>query len=281
MSLFFVDSNCDLPRDLLTKMPVECINFPCTLNGEVIKFDKIYDGLGFKPNMLTMEVSSPSTSDYVEVFKQCFYRGDDVIYVYASKNLISVDNLMEAKELLYKDFPNRRLLLIDSSNFSIGQGIISYMLAMMYRNGATLDEISDYYDKIKDEFQVFLSLNSLNVLSDAGLVSNASISGGALRVRPIVTVDSSGKFQVVDKVFGKKKSMLQLFEIIKKMGANVVDYPIGIVYNDDDSLALELKENLIKHFGDEVFVVMGRFSPNNLSIIGGGLGICFHVKKRN
>ncbi len=280
MSLFFVDSNCDLPRELLSKMPVECINFPCTLNGEIVKFDKVYDGLGFKPNMLTMEASSPSTSDYVEIFKQCFYRGDDVIYVYASSKLLDISNLLEAKDLLLKDFPERKLLLIDSSNFSVGQGIVSYMLMMMYRNGATLDEIAEYYDKIKDEFQVFLSLNSLTPLVEAGLVPNATISGGALRVRPIVTVDSEGKFQVVDKVSGKKKSMLQLFEFIKKLGANVVDYPIGIVYNDDDSLALELKDNLVKYFGDETFVIMGKFSPNNLSLIGGGFGICFHVKKR-
>lgn len=281
MSLFFVDSNCDLPRDLLAKMPVECINFPCTLNGEVVKFDKIYDGLGFKPNMLTMEVSTPSVSDYVEIFKQCFYRGDDVVYVYASEKLLDTSNLMEAKDLLLKDFPERKLLLIDSSNFSIAQGIISYMLALMYRNGATIDEMADYSTKIKDEFQVVLSLNSLDTLIQNGHVASTAIGGGALRVRPIVTVDSEGKFQVIDKVSGKKKSMLQLFEYIKKMGANVVDYPIGIVYNDDDSLALELKENLIKYFGEEAFVIMGKFSPNNLSLIGDGLGLCFHVKKKN
>lgn len=281
MSLFFVDNNCDLPRDLLAKMPVECINFPCTLNGEIIKFDKIYDGLGFKPNMLTMEVSTPSTSDYVEIFKQCFYRGDDVAYVYASEKLLDTSNLMEARDLLLKDFPERKLLLIDSSNFSIAQGIISYMLALMYRNGATLDEIADYSTKIKDEFQVMLSLNSLDTLIQNGHIENTTIGGGALRVRPIVTVDSEGKFQVIDKVSGKKKSMLQLLEYIKKMGANVVDYPIGIVCNDDDSLALELKENIIKYFGEETFVIMGKFSPNNLSLIGDGLGLCFHVKKKN
>lgn len=277
----FVDSNCDLPRELLAKMPVECINFPCILNGEIVRFDKVYDGLGFTPNMLKLEPTSPSVDDYVEVFRQGFYRGDDIVYLYTSQKIFDTKNLSEAISVLKNEFPKRKLLAIDTCNFSIGQGLVSYALAMKYRAGATLEELEEMSKSIKDEYQVFLSLDSLDTLNHNGVLLGSQMAGGALRVRPVVTINESGEFALFDKVSGKKKSMLKLVEYIREYGANVVDFPIAIVYSDDDTLANELKSTLVREFGDEAYIMLSRFSPNNRSLIGGGIGVCFHVKKKN
>lgn len=277
----FVDSNCDLPRELLAKMPVECINFPCILNGEIVRFDKVYDGLGFTPNMLKLEPTSPSVDDYVEVFRQGFYRGDDIVYLYTSKKIFDTKNLSEAISVLKNEFPKRKLLAIDTCNFSIGQGLVSYALAMKYRAGATLEELEEMSKSIKEEYQVFLSLDSLDTLNHNGVLLGSQMAGGALRVRPVVTINESGDFALFDKVSGKKKSMLKLVEYIREYGANVVDFPIAIVYSDDDTLANELKSTLVREFGDEAYIMLSRFSPNNRSLIGGGIGVCFHVKKKN
>lgn len=280
MSLFFVDSNCDLPRELLAKMPVECINFPCVLNGEIVKFDRVYDGLGFTPNMLKLEPSSPSTLDYVDAFRQGFYRGDDIVYLYASKKIFDTKNLSEAIDILKQEFPSRKLLAIDTCNFSIGQGLVSYALAMKYRSGATLDELEEMANTIKAEYQVFLSLDSLDTLNQHKVLLGSQMTGGALRVRPMVTVGEVGDFELFDKVSGKKKSMLKLADYIEEYGANVVDYPIAIVYSDDDTLANELKRVLTHKFGDEAYIMLSRFSPNNRSLVGGGIGVCFHTKRK-
>lgn len=281
MSLFFVDSNCDLPRDMLAKMPVECINFPCILNGEIVKFDKVYDGLGFTPNMLTLEPTSPSVEDYVEAFRQGFYRGDDIVYLYTSQKIFDTKNLNKAIDILKQEFPNRKLLAIDTCNFSIGQGLVSYTLAMKYRAGATIEELEEMSKGIKSEYQVFMSLDSLDTLNHNRVLLGSQMTGGALRVRPIVTVNESGEFALFDKVSGKKKSMLKLAEYVREYGANVVDFPIAIVYSDDDSLANELKSILAHELGDEAYIMLSRFSPNNRSLIGGGIGVCFHTKRKN
>ncbi len=280
MSLFFVDSNCDLPREVLAKMPVECINFPCILNGEIVKFDKVYDGLGFTPNMLTLEPTSPSVNDYMDAFRQGFYRGDDIVYLYTSKKIFDTKNLFDAIDALKQEFPERKLIAIDTCNFSVGQGLVSYALAMKYRAGATPQELEKYAEEIKGEYQVFMSLDSLDTLNHHGMLLGSQMTGGALRVRPVITVNGDGEFVLFDKVSGKKKSMLKLAEYIKEYGANVVDFPIAIVYSDDDSLANELKNVLARELGDEAYIMLSRFSPNNRSLIGGGIGVCFHTKRK-
>lgn len=282
MSLFFVDSNCDLGAELIGKLSVECVTFPYTLDDEPKTFDGDYDKLISKSRKLVeIKAGTLTSRNYVSIFEQCFKRGDDVVYLYTSEKIYSTKNLLKAKDKLVKDYPDRKLLLLDTCNFSIAQGLISYEMAMKYRNGATLDELEEYFYKIRNEYALYITMDSTKGLTDGGLVPPTLVSGSGLSVKPILSVDYDGKFQLVEKVSGKKKAAAKLLDYIRKYGSNVADYTVGIVYAEDKALAEELKAKVIENFGEETKVIVGRFSPSNLSIIGlGGLAISFHVKKK-
>ena len=49
MSLFFVDSNCDLEKDYIKKLGFECINLPYSINDMKLEFDYNYDYKKFYP----------------------------------------------------------------------------------------------------------------------------------------------------------------------------------------------------------------------------------------
>lgn len=282
MSLFFVDNNCDLGSELIGKLSIECIDFPYSLDGETRTFDGDYDKLVSKARKLVkVEAGVLTSRNYVSIFEQCFKRDDDVVYLYTSEKIYDTKNLLKAKEKLDKAYPDRKLLLLDTANFSIAQGLISYDLAMKYRNGATLDELEEYFYKVKNEYTLYITMDSVESLVDGGLVPSTLVSGSGLSVKPILAVDVDGKFQLIEKVSGKKKAAAKLLDYIRKYGSNVADYPVGIVYAEDATLANELRDKVIEHFGEETKVIVGRLSPNNLGLIGlGGLGISFHVKKK-
>ncbi|MBE5738226.1 MAG: DegV family EDD domain-containing protein [Clostridiales bacterium] len=283
MSLFFVDNNCDLGNELIGKMSIECIDFPYLLDGKVMTFDYDYSKLVSKSKkLLKIEALELSKENYVSIFKQCFDRGDDVIYLYASEKIFNTKNLTDAKTQLEQLYPDRKLLLIDSCSFSIGQGLISYDIAMQYRNGATISEIEEYSYKIKNEYALYLTVDTANTLVDNGLVPSTMVAGASLSVKPILTIDFDGSFQLVEKVSGKKRAVSKMVDYIRQYGSNVADYPIGIVYSDNETQANELREKVVEYFGEEAKILMGRFSPSNLSIVGvGAIGICFHVKKKS
>ena len=282
MSLFFVDSNCDLGAELIGKLSIECVTFPYSLDDENRTFDGDYDKLISKSRKLVhIGAGSLTSRNYVSIFEQCFKRGDDVLYLYTSEKIYNTKNLLKAKEKLDKEYPDRKLLLLDTCNFSIAQGLISYELAMKYRNGATLEELEEYFYKVKNEYALYITMDSVQNLIDGGLVPSTLVSGSGLSVKPILSIDYDGNFQLVEKVSGKKKAAMKLLDYMRKYGSNVADYTVGIVYAEDRILAEELKAKVIESFGEETKVVVGRFSPNNLSLIGlGGLAVSFHVKKK-
>ena len=77
------------------------------------------------------------------------------------------------------------------------------------------------------------------------LLPSNSVAGTSLNIKPILTIDIDGKFQVVDKVSGKRKALSTLITYIRQIGKNVADYPIGIVYTDNENMAIELKDEIL------------------------------------
>ena len=79
----------------------------------------------------------------------------------------------------------------------------------------------------------------------------------------------------------KKKAVLKLLELCRQCGTNVIDYPISVVYSNDEALANELVDKLKEHFGNEAQIFLSQLSPANAGIIGDAvLGIAFHVHKK-
>lgn len=264
MSLFFVDSNCDLGCELIGKLSAECIDF----------------GKVDTPSDSQSKCKAICEKDYYDIFSQCFDRGDDVAYAFASQKIYNIQNLEKAKDKLSKNYPDRKLQLIDTNSFSIGQGLISYALALEYRNGASVDELKDISEKIKSEYQVFIAVDSINNLINNKLLDGKASVGASLNIKNIISIGTDGRFEMLDKVSGKKKSMNRLVEYINELGSNVVDYPIAIVYTREDE-AEELRAKVTEALGEDTQILMERFTPNNLDTLGtNGVGICFHTRKR-
>lgn len=264
MSLFFVDSNCDLGHELIDKLSAECIDF-----------DKVDASSDSQSTSRTI-----SEKDYYDIFSQCFDRGDDVAYAFASQKIYNIQELEKSRDLLLKNYPNRKLQLIDTSSFSVGQGLISYALALEYRNGASVDELKAISEKIKGEYQVFIAVDSVTNLINKKMLDSKVLTGSALNIKNIISIGNDGRFEILDRVSGKKKSMNRLIEYINELGSNVVDYPIAIVYTHKDE-AIELKSKIMELLGDDAQILMEKFTTNNLEMLGSnGVGICFHTKKR-
>jgi DegV family protein with EDD domain len=221
-----------------------------------------------------------SSDDYVNIFEPCLQQ-DDIIYICGSAYIFGLEELIKAKEILIQKYPDRKFIIVDSKNFSIGQGCISYMLALEYRKGSSIDEIENKSIELNDEVATYFIIDNAEQLYLNNLLPNNSISGTALNIKPILTVDIDGRFQVVDKASGKKKAVTKLISYIRQVGENVVDYPISIVYTDNENIAMELKEEILQLFGNDVKIFLSKMSPTNTSIIGRGvLGLSFHVHKK-
>ena len=111
----------------------------------------------------------------------------------------------KAREILLNKYPQRIIELFNTSNFSIGHGIISYCLAIKYRNGAKISELVEFGERLKKEYSTYFILDNANNLIENALLDSKNVVNSALSIKPIVSIDINGNFNIVDKVSGKKK----------------------------------------------------------------------------
>lgn len=284
MSLLFVDSTSEISHDLAHKLGIEKIDLPLCKSGEIVTINEDFDIDKFYSKYKKgIEISNVSlkAEDYEKYFEECFERGDDVTYVHAGSEFVNIDELNRAKENLETKYPDRRLELIDSKNISIGQGLVSYACAMLYRDGYGASEIMEQSFAIRDEYAFYFACDNLNTLIDNNLVETKVSFGTALNIVPILTINLDGKIELFDKISGKKKAILKLLEIIRQKGENVADFPVSITYTSDENSARELEQKIKETFGEDTNIMLERMSPNSALYLGNvGLGISFHVHKK-
>jgi len=284
MSLFFIDSSTELTKEQVKKIGIEYINIPFIFDGSQTEmlddfdFNKFYSKLKKGIEIDKIELTS---QNYIDIFEPSLVRDDDLIYVYNGTVIENLSDLTNAKQTLLEKYPQRRIELFDTSSFSIGHGIISYCMAIKYRNGATIDELVEFGNKLKREYSTYFILDNANKLSEYGLIDAKNVVSSALSIKPIVSVANDGNYTIVDKVSGKKKAIAELIKYIRQTGENVADYPIGIVYSNNLSEAEDLKVKIVEYFGQDIQVFMQQITPNNITIMGAGvLGLSFHSHKR-
>lgn len=284
MSLFFVDSSCDLNVQQIKNLGIECLNIQYEINeqgkvfGEDFEFDKFYSKLR-KGVVLTSK--GLTKKDYIKVLTPVLDGGDDIVYVYSSGEVFDNKALLSAQDSLKESYPDRRIEFIDSKNVSIGCGAICFELAKMYHNGATIDEIVEHSYEIIDSVANYMIVDSLEMLTLTGAIDSSVAVGSALNVKFIVSVDIDGKIRLVEKVVGRKRAVAKLIQIIRQTGKNVADNPIFIsdsgAKEEVSGLVLKLKE----YFGQEIIIYQQRISPSNAVVLGNNaISLAFRTNKK-
>lgn len=283
MSLLFVDSGCDLGFNHIKMLGIDCININYSINDNLLTLSDDFDYDKFYSKYrkgVVVSGQSLSEKDYIEIFEPAI-KGDDIVYVHSSKNLIDVQALQNARDELIKKHPERRLELIDSANISVGQGVLSYLIAKMYRGGATIDEMLETAESLKNEIATYMVIDSLEELSNNGKVNTNKVVGTALNIKPIVAIDIDGKIQIVEKVSGRKKAINKLMDIVRQEGENVIDYPIMVTHSHLDDDAALVVDKLKDYFGEDAQILESKMTPSNTAIFGlNAVGISFHVHSK-
>lgn len=285
MSLFFVNSACDLSMEIIKSLGIELINLPYSINDKRFQLGDDFDSNKFFSKLrkgVVLSTASFTEDDYLQIFQPILESQEDIIYVYSSSNILDSTAIENVRDLLSESFPDRKIAFINCKNFSAGYGTIAYLLAMQYRSGKSVEEIVDYSYKIIDEIAMYMVVDSLETLDILDKVDSNVVSGTALNIKPIINVDIDGNFQVIDKVSGKKKSINKLVEIIRQTGENIVDYPIMITHAGDEKNALDISNRLKEYLGEDLKVFVSYMTPVCSAVVGlGAISVSFHVHKKN
>jgi DegV family protein with EDD domain len=227
-------STIDLNKELVEKDELHVIPFHYFLGdkehvddfGQTIPYDEFYkrmvDGEMTKTSQVNVE-------EYVKYFEKILKEGKDILHLTLSGGLSGTINSANiAKGLLKEEYPQRKIIIIDSLAASSGYGLLMHKLACMKANGKTIEEVANWAEQHKLDVNHWFFSSDLTFYVRGGRVSKVSgFVGTVLKICPLLNVDYKGHLIPREKIRTKSKAIQ---EIVKKMEENVQN---GYNYDGD------------------------------------------------
>ncbi|MBO4749375.1 MAG: DegV family protein [Lachnospiraceae bacterium] len=224
-------STADLSKEYFETRKINVIFFHYEVDG-VSMLDDCGESLSPEELFRRMDAgaqthtSQVSVGEYVESWKKILDEGKDILHVTLSSGISgSCQSAMIAKADLEKEYPDRKLYVVDSLGASSGYGLLIDAIADLRDEGKSIDEIYEWTEKNKLTVHHWFYSTDLTYYIRGGRVSKgAGLVGQMLNICPLLNVDNLGRLTPREKVRGKKKVMIRTLEKMKQCAKNGTDY---------------------------------------------------------
>ena len=265
MSDFLITTDCgaDLPDEYLKENDIFCAQLTCTICGEThggrkpqLPYSEFYSLMRAGNLPKTSQVNPDEAQEYLESLLD---RTKKILVLAFSSGLSGTYNSFRiAAEEIMEERKDVQIQVIDSKCASLGQGLWVYKV-MEYRNsGKSFEETADYAREIAGKIVHVFTVDDLNHLYRGGRVSkSAAFFGTVLNIKPVLHVDDEGKLIPLEKVRGRKKSLLRLVEMMgEQMGSFKDKNDIVFISHGDCIEDAEFVRDEVKaRFGVEKFMI--------------------------
>ena len=261
-TILITDSQCDLPISFIEEYDIPFLGSICNFKGLEIE-DDLGKTLSYKEFYSSVRAGEMPTTHqinpyrYETLFEKYVQKGNAVLYIGVSSALSgSLNSARMAKEELEKRYPQADITVIDSLSASLGQGLIVYYAQELLKNGHSKTEVIDWVEDNKLKVNHWFTVDDLNHLRRGGRISNISaFIGTLLSFKPILKVNNEGKLIPVDKVRGRNKAILTLFNLIKERIVKPEEQVIFISHGDCVEEAEKLKDLIANQIQVKGFIV--------------------------
>ena len=218
-----IDSTGDLSRDLREKYDIDYLRFTFSVDGgsSVIASLDYDQGLSHHDFYQTMRdgkrifTSQVTEQECLERFAPLLKDGKDILYIACSSGLSASVNVAEkVAQRLMGEYSGRKIVCFDSLISGYAQGDMGIKASKMREEGKTLDEVVSFLTENRLRFNQFASVKDLTALKKAGRVTASSaFFGNIFSVKPILISDTKGHNFAIEKVKGRKASLVHIADM--------------------------------------------------------------------
>ena len=251
MTQLFTDTSANLPVEIIDEYGIEVIPFSYTIDGVEYIPEREFDGKAFYAAMRAgseVKTSMVNAGTFIERFKAALDAGKDVLYIGMSGGISGTANAaLMAKQELDEEYPDRKIVVIDTLAASLGEGLFVIKAAEQLKDGVALDAIEETIRAQVPSMCQSFTVDDLKYLKKTGRVSGAAaIIGNVLSIHPILIGDYEGKIVVKAKVRGMKRTLDALAERYAEFALSKTE-TIGIAHADNE----EGKASLVQRLRDK------------------------------
>lgn len=245
------DGGSDFSQEEIKKHEIEVVPFYVNFHDEFLKVgvdittEAFFNRLSTEKNVFP-KTSQPNPHDYIEACEPYLKVGKDIVLLTISSKLSgSYNSAVIAADLLKEDYPQNKVMIIDSLNGSIAQGLILREMIKMRDAGYTLERTVELAKKVMTTTRIYFTLDTLEYLKRGGRVGpTTAFVGGILGLRPILQLED-GEVSQLDNVRGKKNVLRLIHEAMiaaledEKENVNI---SVGHIFSEKEAIAF--KNNL-------------------------------------
>lgn len=244
------DCAADMSAEEMKKLGVTqaplYIQFPeGEVNSADISADDFYNRLeAMRPAIPT--TAQPSGGIFAELYRKIAKMDKDILSLHISSGLSGTINA--ARDGSEQVKPEAQVNLWDTLTLSGGERFQVIAAALAAKAGWTLKAIQERLSAIREKTEVIYTLDTLEYLARGGRIGRVQAMAGALlHLKPVIRVDTDGKYSTVSTARTIGKSMSAITEYLHNKYANTplwVTVLHGRFAEKAEGLATELKEKL-------------------------------------
>ena len=226
------ESTVDLPYSYVMERGLKVLFYSYSVEGNTYT-----DDMGKDPDSLNRfydflkKGHIPTTSQinqftYEEFFRKELSEGNDLLHLCFGTGMTqSYNQAVNAAEVVRKEFPERKLVVIDTTCSSSGYGMIVDDAADLWDEGKSLEEVATYVEENKYNIHHQFFTTDLKYFKRTGRVSGPTASiGTVLRICPLMHLNHAGRIIAYSKVMGKRNAMKATLDWMEKHAKDSKNY---------------------------------------------------------
>ncbi|MFQ5604938.1 MAG: DAK2 domain-containing protein [bacterium] len=244
------DSSCDLPPEFIIRHNVQMVPVQVSFGNEnyidkiTITPKEFYRLLQESPHY--PKTSQPTPGDFLNTYNELWGHYDEAISIHLSG---AVSGTLQAAQTGAKSAADKKILVMDSSNTSVGLGLIVAEAAQAIEEGCRLEEVRSRVERAIKNVRFYVSVATVEYLIRGGRLSRSrGLLAMALNLKPILTLDIEGKVQTLAKTFGGKAALKATMKLICEDARGKRNLRFAVAHANAPETADWFVENIKKQF---------------------------------
>lgn len=257
------DSTTDLPETYYQEHGLKVLSLSYILDGETycrgqkeLTSEEFYNKMR-NGSMPTTSQINPQAAK--EAFEPILKEGNDILHIAFSSGLSgSYNSARIAGEELLEEYPQRKIIIVDSLCASLGEGLLLHKALEKKAQGLSVEETAKWCEEHKLNIVHSFTVDDLFHLYRGGRVSKtAAFLGTMLNLKPVLHVDDEGHLIPLSKVRGRKKSLQALVKAMEEQqGSYLGKNDIVFISHGDCLEDAEYVKSLVEEkFGIHSFII--------------------------
>lgn len=281
------DTSSNLPTAYLQAENITVIPFTFhTESGEQSCMDTAsFDAKAFYTAMRNGEKVTTSQippQRFVDNIRPMLENGEDVLFVSMSSGISgSYASSKIAANQLAEEFPERKMLTVDTYSASLAEGIVVMRAVECRKEGLSIDETYQILRTLRHRIAQIFTVGDLRYLKRTGRLSNLEAAvGTVLQIKPLLKGDPEGKIVCFAKVRGRQRAIEEMAKRYEELVVSPETQTVCISHADCEADA-QILASMLRRSKPPKDILIVDYEPVTGSHVGPGALALFFVSDDN